>query len=83
MTIRGKVRKGKVLLDDPRALADGTLVEVRPVKTKKPAVKPRKTKGTPRSLADRLRSVIGKATNLPADFSVNHDHYLYGLPKKE
>jgi hypothetical protein len=59
----------------PKALPDGTEVEVRPVRKPKPAAKPRKAKEAPRSLADRLRSVIGKAKNLPADASVNHDYY--------
>jgi hypothetical protein len=83
MTLRGKVKKGKVQLDDPAALPDGTEVEVRPIKRRKPSARPRKPKEPPRSLADRLRSVIGKAKNLPTDASVNHDHYLYGVPKQE
>jgi hypothetical protein len=83
MTVRGKVKKGKVLLDDPKALPDGTEVEVRPLRKRTASARPRKTKQPPRSLADRLRSVIGKAKNLPPDASVNHDHYLYGLPKRE
>lgn len=83
--VRGKVKNGKVVLDDPKVLAEGTEVEVRPVKKGKPAAKPgkRKPKARPRSLADRLRNVIGKAKNLPPDASINHDHYLYGVPKKE
>jgi hypothetical protein len=32
--------------------------------------------------AEVLRDVIGQAEGLPADSSVNHDHYLYGAPKK-
>jgi hypothetical protein len=42
MVIRGKVKGGKVILADPKALKEGTEVEVRPVKraakaaTKKP-----------------------------------------------
>jgi hypothetical protein len=86
MTIRGKVKKGKVLLDKPRAFPDGTEVEVRRVKPRRTAAKkakPAKPKAPPRSLADRLRNVIGKAKNLPPDASINHDYYLYGLPKKE
>jgi len=83
MTVRGTVKNGKVLLDDPKALPEGTEVEVRPLKKHKQASKARKTKEPPRSLADRLRSVIGKAKNLPPDASVNHDYYLYGLPKSE
>jgi hypothetical protein len=83
MTVRGKVKNGKVLLEDPKSIPDGTEVEVRPVRKRKPVAKSPKTKEPPRSLADRLRSVIGKAKNLPPDASVNHDHYLYGLPKEE
>ena len=85
MAVRGKIKNGKVVLDDPRALAEGTEVEVRPAKKRKPAAKGKrpKAKGQPRSLAERLANVVGKATGLPPDASVNHDHYLYGLPKRE
>lgn len=83
MAVRGTIKKGKVVLDDPTALPEGTEVEVRPVKKRKSTPKARKAKQAPRSLADRLRSVTGKAVNLPPDASVNHDHYLYGLPKRE
>ena len=34
------------------------------------------------SLYDRLKSVAGKAEGLPADASLQVDHYLYGQPKK-
>jgi hypothetical protein len=86
MTVRGKVKNGKVHLDDPKALAEGTEVEVRPVKkAPKPRAKASKAKPKvrPRSLAERLANVIGKAKNLPPDASVNVDHYLYGLPKRQ
>jgi hypothetical protein len=85
MTVRGKIKNGKVVLDDPKALADGTEVEVRPAKKRKPVAKTRKPKGKVRrrTLAERFANVIGKATGLPPDASVNHDHYLYGTPKKQ
>jgi len=85
MTVRGKVKNGKVLLDDPKALAEGTEVEVRPVKKRKPAAKPRKPnpKAKPRSLAERLAPFIGSSKDLPPDMSVNLDHYLYGHPKEK
>jgi len=87
MTVRGKIKNGKVLLDDPKALAEGTEVEVRPVKKlRKPAKanKPRvKKKLPPTSFAERFRDFIGKAKGLPADMSINLDHYLYGTPKQE
>lgn len=84
MTVRGKVKNGKVILINSKAFPDGTEVEVRPMKKRKPSAKSRKpvkSKVQPRSLAERLANVMGKATGLPPDASVNHDHYLYGLPK--
>jgi hypothetical protein len=85
MTVRGKIKKGKVLLDDPKAFPEGTEVEVRSIKKRKRVAKPHKPKpkARPRSLAERLANVIGKAKNLPPDASVNIDHYLYGLPKQQ
>ena len=83
MTARGKIKNGKVVLEDPNALPDGTEVEVRPAKKRKPAAKAKKPKARPRTLAERLANVIGKATGLPPDASVNHDHYLYGTPKQQ
>lgn len=45
--------------------------------------KPKKRRtAKPRNLADRLAAVIGKAKSLAKDASINHDYYLYGLPKK-
>jgi hypothetical protein len=33
-------------------------------------------------LFDRLGHLAGKAKHLPADAAEQHDHYLYGTPKK-
>ena len=30
-----------------------------------------------------LLEIAGTAADLPADLSVNHDHYLYGTPKRQ
>ncbi len=86
--VRGKVKNGKVLLDNPRALPEGTEVEVRPVKQSRARAKPakaapRRKKSPPRSLAERYAAFIGKAKGLPPDMSVNLDHYLYGVPKQQ
>ena len=35
------------------------------------------------TLFERLEPFIGKLQGLPPDASVNLDHYLYGLPKRE
>ena len=80
MTFRGKVKNGRVLLDNPKALPEGTEVEVRPIKVRG---KPGKGKKRPRSLAEQMAPFIGKAKHLPSDLSVNLDHYLYGHPKRK
>jgi hypothetical protein len=81
VTVRGMVKNGKVPLENPDALAEGTEVEVRPLKKRKRSANQRKpkTKVRRKSLAERLANVIGKAPGLPPDAAVNHDHYLYGL----
>jgi hypothetical protein len=91
MVVRGKVKKGKVVLADPKAIPDGTDVEVRPVKKtkqarsniKKPAKARPPRKPRPRSLAERMAPFIGIAKDMPPDLSVNLDHYLYGHPKQK
>lgn len=71
MTYRGRVKKGVVILDDPMGLPDGTEVEVAPLPEEKQ-----------KTWAEVLKDFIGKAEGLPSDSSQNHDHYLYGTPKK-
>ena len=85
MTVRGRIKNGKVLLDDPGAIPEGTEVVVRPAANSKPTAKAKKPKARakPCTLAERLANVMGKATGLPPDASVNHDHYLYGTPKQQ
>ncbi|NUN98606.1 MAG: hypothetical protein HUU16_20820 [Candidatus Omnitrophica bacterium] len=36
----------------------------------------------PSELFEHYRDVIGTAKGLPPDAAVNHDHYLYGMPKR-
>lgn len=79
MVYRGRVEKGVVVLEGKADLADGTMVSVRPLKPR-PGRSGKARK--PPSLADRLGPIVGKAENLPEDLAQNHDHYLYGLPKK-
>ena len=79
MTYRGRVRNGVVVLDDPTALPDGTEVTVRPLEGGATGGKGRER---PTSLYERYKRFIGAVHGLPADFSINHDHYLYGTPKR-
>jgi hypothetical protein len=77
MTHQGRVGKaGIILLDDPGALAEGTMVAIRPIKagakTKRPRTQNRRA----------ILKFAGKAKGLPRDASRNIDHYLYGHPKR-
>jgi predicted DNA-binding antitoxin AbrB/MazE fold protein len=72
MTYRGHVEKGVIILNPPVQLPEGAEVEV---STTVQA-------STQATWADVLRDVIGQAEGLPADSSLNHDHYLYGAGKK-
>ncbi len=89
MTYRGRVKKGVVILDDPKALPEGTEVTVRPVKPRaKPAKAGEKNKAA--KPQEKKRKIVrpglvkfaGKAKGLPPDASRNLDHYLYGHPKR-
>jgi hypothetical protein len=76
MTYRGHVKGGVVVLDEPGS-PEGTTVDIWPVA---PPVsrQPRKE-----SLSEVLTRFSGKAKGLPPDLSINHDHYLYGTPKRD
>jgi len=72
MNYRGHVRNGVVVFDEQVPLSDGTAVEIE--------VAP--SDGVKSSLRDLLLEFAGKAKGLPPDMARNHDHYLYGAPKK-
>ena len=38
--------------------------------------------GAETTLGQRLMKFAGTAKGLPTDLARNHDHYLYGMPKK-
>ena len=76
MTYRGKMKDGVVVLEGPDAPPNGADVSVRVL-----APRGRRRK-KPSSMYEHYRSIIGKAKGFPSDASVNHDHYLYGLPKR-
>jgi hypothetical protein len=70
MTLRGIVREGLVVLENPHALPEGTEVQVRPVAKKRKGKK------------SGLGRFAGKAKGLPSDAARNLDHYLYGHAKQ-
>jgi hypothetical protein len=79
MTFRGHVENGVIRLEHAPALPEGAEVEVRLLVESSPKTGDEEIP----SLYDRLKDLVGKAEGLPPDASVNHDHYLYGLPKRQ
>jgi hypothetical protein len=78
MTFKGKVANGVVVLDDPKALPEGSVVKVEAV--------PETESDTDKQQLDDLRQTLlrwaGTAKGLPPDLARNHDHYLHGRPRK-
>lgn len=70
MTYYGTVKNGVVVLDPKARLPEGAEVEIRPLDPHSP------------TWADVFRAWIGQVPGLPRDSAENHDHYLYGAPKK-
>jgi len=68
MSFRGHVKNGVVVLDEAADLPEGAEVSVERLGRK--------------TLADRLRDVIGSVPDLPEDLAENHDHYVHGTPKR-
>lgn len=68
MSFRGHIKNGVVVLDEAADLPEGAEVRVEPVGRK--------------TLADRLREVIGSVPDLPEDLAENHDHYVHGIARR-
>ena len=66
---------GVVVLPPGTGLPEGAKVQVEPLK-EEPA------NGQGESLLTRLGDVVGAIDDLPEDLAAQHDHYLYGTPKR-
>ena len=76
MTLTGYIKNGQIVVDPTERLPEGAQVRIEVLdatNTQSPA------EGT---LGQRLLKHAGKAKGLPRDASRNHDHYLYGTPKR-
>jgi len=77
MPYKGHIENGVVVIDEPVEMREGMEVLVDCGRSEDEA---RAQK--PASFRERYAAVIGKAKGLPEDAAENHDHYLYGVPKK-
>jgi hypothetical protein len=83
MSIEGTVQNGVVVFSSGQTLPEGTPVFVLPQEPK-----PQEDEqGSPRTIWEELaaigREVESLPCDLPDDLAINHDHYLYGVPKRQ
>lgn len=76
MSITATVINDTIKLPEGVHLEDDTQVIILP------QPKQRAAETLPRSFAERYAEFIGVADDLPADFAINHDHYLHGARKQ-
>jgi hypothetical protein len=79
MTYRGKIKGGVVVLDDAASIPEGTEVNVEPVA--KLAEQPSERKPTVGEVLLKFAGIMDDPS-LPTDGSTQHDHYIYGTPKR-
>lgn len=77
MTLHGHIQNGVIVLDQHIPLPEGAAVQVQIIPTSPTAPADAEIP----TLAERLKDFIG-ILELPEDAAENHDHYLYGTPKK-
>lgn len=78
MVYHGHVENGAVVLDEAVPLPEGAAVEIQVVDS----ALGEEDENIP-TLYEQLKPFIGQVEGLPPDASVNIDHYLYGLPKRQ
>ena len=77
MVYHGYVKDGRIELDNGGPLPEGVQVRIELVEPET-----RSDAAFHEPLGRKLLRHAGTATGLPADMSSNHDHYLYGTPKR-
>ena len=78
MELEGIVQNGVIVPQGECSLPEGTKVTITPSPVKS---------ANQSTLADTLGRLAAKfeslPCDLPTDYSVNHDHYLFGMPKQQ
>ena len=79
MVYRGRVKNGVVVLEPSSALPEGVevRVEIVPAESEGPLLDEQG-----QTLGQKLMKYAGRAVGLPEDAAIQHDHYLYGTPKR-
>jgi hypothetical protein len=85
MQLEGMIVNGRVELDAPADLPEGTRVRIEPIPAESSQdEKPdgAKVERPLSPLAKRLLALAGKAKGLPPDMAEQHDHYIHGTKKR-
>lgn len=80
MTYDGTVQNGVIILTDGNVLPEGMKVQVAPLAQPVDAGVAEKPIGE--LLYELAMWAESQPCDLPEDLAINHDHYLYGVPKK-
>ncbi len=79
MVYRGRVKNGVVVLESAAVLPEGAEVRVEIVSAESEGPLLDEHGQT---LGQKLVKYAGRAVGLPEDAAMQHDHYLYGTPKR-
>ena len=85
MTVDGHIENGQIVLNQEISLPEGMKVRVEFV-SNEPAEKSTNDASSSEelpSLYERMKPFVGAVKGLPADYAINHDHYLHGRPKRQ
>jgi len=83
MTFRGHIKDGQITLDEPAKLPEGAEVRVEVLAAPAQPTGAPSSSGKQPTIWEKLLSIAGTVQGLPADMAENHDHYLYGTPKRK
>lgn len=81
MTLYGHVKDGAIVLDEQVSLPEGVAVRLELLPDQPHAESEAAQKPTG-NVWEALRALAGTVEG-PPDWARNHDHYLYGTPKRE
>ncbi|HZK80903.1 MAG TPA: hypothetical protein VFC46_07545 [Humisphaera sp.] len=79
MTYLGKIQNGVVGFEGEMP-PEGTAVQVQPLPSTNPSGTSPVTES--KTVWEELLELQGQVPTLPQDAARNHDHYLYGTPKR-
>jgi len=78
MIYHGHVKNGVIVPDVSVTLPDGLRVTIEIPEAESEKTRDDKSE----TLGQKLLKYAGRAEGLPADAARNHDHYLYGTPRR-